>query len=339
MIEIWKRTELDRLMRAHGFHYSKARGQNFLVDRNVLDKVVEAAELTAADNVVEPGPGAGALTVLLAQAAGRVTAVEIDGRLIPILREVTEGLANVDIVHDDFLKFRPSLQSWAAEAIASAHHCEEPQPSTQSLGAEAIASPCHCEEPQPSTMMRRSNPEGTKKPENLTMPYKLVGNLPYYITTPIIAGMFEPGPDGKRPAPPELAVFMVQKEVAERLMSPPGKKTYGAISVLVQYYAEIELLFPVSREVFAPRPNVDSAVIRLRPRDLSGDDAETAARMFRLVRAGFDMRRKTLRNSLASAGFPAEALAAALEQAGVDPSHRAETLGPRDFYALAACLP
>jgi len=360
VIEIWKRTELDRLMRAHGFHYSKARGQNFLVDRNVLDKVVEAAELTAADNVVEPGPGAGALTVLLAQAAGRVTAVEIDGRLIPILREVTEGLANVDIVHDDFLKFRPSLQSWAAEAIASAHHCEEPQPSTQSLGAEAIASPCHCEEPQPSTqslgaeaiaspchceepqpstMMRRSNPEGTKKPENLTMPYKLVGNLPYYITTPIIAGMFEPGPDGKRPAPPELAVFMVQKEVAERLMSPPGKKTYGAISVLVQYYAEIELLFPVSREVFAPRPNVDSAVIRLRPRDLSGDDAETAARMFRLVRAGFDMRRKTLRNSLASAGFPAEALAAALEQAGVDPSHRAETLGPRDFYALAACLP
>jgi len=305
MIEIWKRSELERLMRAYGFHYSKARGQNFLVDRNVLEKVVQAAELSPDDHVVEIGPGAGALTVLLAQKAGHVTAVEIDGRLIPMLNEVTEGLENVTLVHEDFLKFSEKKK---------------------------------CEEPRPSTVMRRSNPEASEKTEASIPPYKLVGNLPYNITTPIIAGMFEPGVDGARPIPPELAVFMVQKEVAERLMSPPGKKAYGAISVLVQYYAEIEQLSAVSREVFVPRPNVDSVIIRLRPKDLSGDDAETAARMFRLVRAGFDMRRKTLKNSLANSGFPAEELTAALEKTGVDPGRRAETLSPRDFYTLAAHL-
>ena len=292
MIETWKKSELDRVMRAHGFRYSKAWGQNFLVDKNVLDKVVSAAELTPDDHVVEIGPGAGALTVLLARAAGHVTAVEIDKRLIPLLEDVTEGLANITIIHEDILKY-----------MKTSGHCEEPNP---------VLSFPSC---------------------------KLVGNLPYYITTPIIAGLFEPGADGARPVPPELAVFMVQKEVAERLMSPPGKKAYGAISVLVQYYSEIELLHMVSRDVFTPRPTVDSAVIRLRPRDLSGDDPETAARMFRLVRAGFDMRRKTLRNSLAASGFPKDALAAALERAGIDPVRRAETLSPRDFYTIASRLP
>ena len=291
MIETWKKTELNKLLRVYGFQYSKGRGQNFLVDRNVLEKVAAAADLSPDDHVIEIGPGAGALTVFLAQAAGHVTAVEIDGRLIPLLEEVTEGLTNVTIVHEDFLKYHPSGASEAKQ----------------------------------STLQTRTA-------------YKLVGNLPYYITTPIIAGLFEPGAEGVRPEPPELAVFMVQKEVAERLLSPPGRKAYGAISVLVQYYAEAELLFTVSHEVFTPRPKVDSAVIRLRPRDLKADDPKTAAKMFRLVRAGFDMRRKTLRNSLASAGIPAEKLAAAHEQADIDPGRRAETLSPRDFYTLASYL-
>jgi len=276
VIETWKKTELDKLTRAHGFRYSKNWGQNFLVDRNVLDKVVRGAELSKNDHVIEIGPGAGALTVLLAGEAGRVTAVEIDKRLIPILREITDGLENVEIINEDFLKARSRV-----------------------IAARTA--------------------------------YKLVGNLPYYITTPVISGMFE----GDLP---ELAVFMVQKEVAERLLSPPGKKTYGSISVLVQYYAEVEMLSVVSREVFTPKPNVDSAIIKLKPRDLSNDDADTAARMFRLVRAGFDMRRKTLRNSLAASGFPPEELAAALESAGIDPVRRAETLSPRDFYTLASFL-
>ena len=335
MIEVWKKTELEKLMRAHGFRYSKAWGQNFLVDRNVLEKVALAAELSRDDSVIEIGPGAGALTVLLAQAAGHVTAVEIDKRLIPLLNEVTEGLPNVTIVNDDFLKYSRDNSAHDFDAARTDN-------SLRFVGArlkDCDGKVCESIGDSQGKSARVSRPLAAQDAPQKSRGYKLAGNLPYYITTPIIAGLFEPGADGARPRPPELAVFMVQKEVAERLMSPPGKKTYGAISVLVQYYAGIEMLSAVSREVFTPRPNVDSAIIRLRPRDLSGDDTETASRMFRLVRAGFDMRRKTLRNSLAGAGFPAADMAAALEKTGIDPIRRAETLSPRDFYALASYLP
>ncbi|MCL2492709.1 MAG: 16S rRNA (adenine(1518)-N(6)/adenine(1519)-N(6))-dimethyltransferase RsmA [Clostridiales bacterium] len=165
-------------------------------------------------------------------------------------------------------------------------------------------------------------------------PYRLVGNLPYQITTPIIAKVLE-----EKNAPlPETMVFMVQKEVADRLLAPPGGRDYGAISVLVQYTCETERICEVSREVFRPRPGVDSAVIRLKPRGKAGDDAETAAFMFRLVRAGFGMRRKTLRNALMGAAPSESALLAALAAAEIDPGRRAETLSPRDFYRLAAAL-
>jgi 16S rRNA (adenine1518-N6/adenine1519-N6)-dimethyltransferase len=310
MIEIWKRSELEKLMRSHGLRYSKSLGQNFLADRNTLEKIIAAAEVVPEEHIVEIGAGLGALTVLLARAGARVTAIEIDGRLMPALQEVTDELPNIELVNEDILK-------WDLPAAT---------------------------------------------------PYKIIGNLPYYITTPIVARLFEPHAlrrplrtderqrNGKaaicrepasgtksalckaKPRPPALAVLMMQKEVAERLISPPGKKTYGAISVLVQYYAEAELLFEVSREVFVPRPNVDSAVICLRPRDISGDDPETAACMFRLVRAGFDMRRKTLRNSLSRTGFSEDVLLAAMESAGIDPARRAETLSYRDFYTLASEL-
>ena len=292
MIEIWKRSEFEKLARAHGLRYSKAYGQNFLTDKNTLEKIVKAADPAPEDHVIEIGPGLGALTVLLAQAAGHVTAVEIDGRLIPALRKVTEGLSNIEIINEDFLKFQ----------------------------------------------MRQKGAFPARQKGACPVSPKIIGNLPYYITTPIIASLYEPGPDGVSPMPPRLAVFMIQKEVAERLISPPGKKTYGAISVLVQYYSDIELLFGVSREVFVPKPGVESAVIRLRPKDISKDDPGTAERMFRLVRAGFDMRRKTLRNSLAGAGYPEAELLEALSKAGIDPGRRAETLSPRDFYNIASFI-
>lgn len=273
MTDSWKKSEIERLMRAHGLQLSKRYGQNFLTDKNIIEKIADAAELTKDDSVIEIGPGLGALTPFLAQAAARVTAVEIDGRLIPALSEATAGLDNLTIINEDFMKYE-----WAA-------------------------------------------------------PAKIAGNLPYYITTPIIAKLLEQNRGNIT-----LSVLMMQKEVAGRLLSPPGNKTYGAISVLVQYYTEPENLFDVSKEVFYPKPKVDSSVIRLRPKDLSADNQKTAALMFRLVRAGFDMRRKTLRNSLASAGFPEQDLLSALAAAGIDPSRRAETLSPRDFYALAASL-
>ena len=378
MIEIWKRTELEKLMRSHGLRFSKGLGQNFLTDRNILEKIVAGAELSADDHVVEIGSGLGALTVFLAQEAGRVTAVEIDRRLIPALREATEGLANIDIVNEDFLKFEFSSPATGSADAAekpsvTTRHAEGPDMPTVIAGSgDAPDMPTvttgSADAPDMPTITTGSGDAATRQST------KVVGNLPYNITTPIIAKLFEQEPsrntappaDGteRRPQPhpstghtappsdcshvvpvpapgkprPSLAVFMMQKEVAERLLSPPGKKAYGAISVLVQYYTDAELLFEVSREVFVPKPNVDSAVVRFRPKDLSADDAETAARMFRLVRAGFDMRRKTLRNSLARAGFPEADLLSALESAGIDPGRRAETLSSRDFYTLAAAL-
>jgi len=291
MIEIWKRTELEKLMRKHKLYFSKSYGQNYLIDRNILEKISNAAEIASGDHLIEIGPGLGALTIMLAQklgreSGGRVTAVEIDNRLIPALNEVLEGFLNIEIVNENFMKY--------------------------------------------------------KLPDR---GYKIIGNLPYYITTPIIAKLYEPATQGdgktlrkKEPSPPELAVFMMQKEVAERLLSTPGKKSYGAISVFVQYYAEIEFLFGVSREVFVPKPKVDSAVVRLRPKDLTGNDPAATERMFRLVRSGFNMRRKKLRNSLKQSGFSDEELTAALDKAGVDPGCRAETLSPQDFYNIASFL-
>ena len=327
MIETWKRSELDRLSRAHGLRYSKALGQNFLTDRNVLEKIAEAAGLSPDDHVIEIGPGLGALTVFLAQAAGRVTAVEIDRRLIPALREAVFGLPDVDIVNEDFLKY--SLPEGPFKIAGNlpynittpiiAKLYEQPRPGSGGSADGAQAKPdasASGGQPRPGSGVSADGAQA--KPDASAS-----GGQPKHSAA------------HEAPCPPGLAVLMVQKEVAERLVSPPGKKAYGAISVLVQYYTGAEILFPVSREVFVPKPGVDSAVIRLRPRDLSGDSPAVAARMFRLVRAGFDMRRKTLRNSLARAGYTEEALLAALEASGIDPGRRAETLSPREFYTLA----
>jgi 16S rRNA (adenine1518-N6/adenine1519-N6)-dimethyltransferase len=279
VIDTWKRTELDRLKKAYGLEPSKALGQNFLTDGNIANRIADAAGAGPEDDVVEIGPGLGALTVPLAKRARRVMAVELDKKLLPALGAAVAGAGNVEIVNEDFLK----------------------------LPAEAF----------PARFI-------------------LVGNLPYYITTPLVARAIE--------LSPVRAVFMMQREVAERLLSAPGKKTYGAITVLVQHHCEAALVLNVSREVFAPKPNVDSAVICLTPKrgadggPRSEIDPETEALMFRLVRAGFDMRRKTLRNSLARTGYPEASLLAALGEAGIDPVRRAETLSPEDFYLLAQCL-
>ena len=312
MIDIWKRSELDKLMRKHGLRCSKALGQNFLTDKNILEKIVRAADIQKGDHIIEIGAGLGALTVLLAQAqTGRVTAVEIDRRLIPALREAVSGLSNVEIVNEDFLKYDLPRDK------------EKPTGSCRQAADSCRQAADSCERAADSS--RQHN-------EEISRSLKIVGNLPYNITTPVIIKLIEESASFSR------AVLMMQKEVAERLVAPAGKKTYGAISVLVQYYTEAEILFTVSREVFSPKPGVDSAVISLVPKDLSARDPETAACMFRLVRAGFDMRRKTLRNSLASAGYPEETLLAALKSADVDPVRRAETLSPDDFYNIASQL-
>ena len=274
MIEIYKKSEFNRLQQETGFNFSKALGQNFLTDRNIIEKIVDGAGIDESDVVIEIGAGAGALTSFLSARAKKVYAVEIDSNVIPLLERVTEGLGNVEIINQDFLKYDF---------------------------------------------------------DNLSENYKIIGNLPYYITTPIIAGILE---KEKKYTPKNMA-FMMQKEVAERLLSLPGKKTYGAISVLVQYYCDVALITEVSKEVFIPKPKVDSAVLLFTPKNLSNYDENVSKYMFKIVKSGFCMRRKTLRNSLKSLGVREDILLKAMEIAGIDPIQRAETLSVDDYYSLA----
>lgn len=259
-------------IRKHGFTPVKKYGQNFLTDGNIIAKIVAAAEPAASDLIIEIGPGLGALTFALAERAGRVTAVEADEKVVPLLAEAAgeAGIGNTEIVSMDFLDY--------------------------ALPASGA--------------------------------YKLVGNLPYYITTPILMKAAEAG------NLPQLAVFMMQKEVARRVTAAPGSRIYGSVSVAVQYRFDAEYLFEVSREVFIPKPGVDSSVIRLRPRrdERKARDEKT---FFALVRAGFGQRRKMLRNSLRAAGFTDAAVEAAFEQTGIAPTARAEELSVNDFIALA----
>lgn len=257
----------------------KGLGQNFLTDANILRKIVDAAQLSPDDLVLEIGPGVGALTVALAEAAGGVVAVETDRSLTPLLAEVLAGRDNVRLVFGDILKFDP---------------------------AALLA------------------PEGTAP--------KVVANLPYYITTPIIFHLLESAVKW------QLMVFLVQKEVAERMVSPPGNKVYGALSVMIQSYCEVELVGVVPPTVFIPRPKVYSAIVRLvpKPREFT---PETDRCFSLLVRTIFSSRRKNLYNSLRSIFSQLggeKKVMAAIERLGLDPRQRGETLSPAEFYALAA---
>jgi 16S rRNA (adenine1518-N6/adenine1519-N6)-dimethyltransferase len=277
--------EVDALLRRHGFQTRQRLGQNFLVDRNTLMKVVSAADLGPDDAVVEIGPGIGTLTVELAARAGRVTAVELDPRLLPILQEVLAGHANAEVVHADFLRLPL---------------------------AEFIAERC-----------------GGRR-------CKAVANLPYYITSPALVALLE------QHAFLERIVLMVQKEVADRLAAAPGTEAYGSLSVFAQWRATVETVARVSRHVFRPPPNVDSAIVRLLIRDAPPVPVADEARFFDVVHAAFQKRRKTLLNALST--FPAlgltkESAAAALGRAGIDPTRRGETLPIAEFAAVANALP
>lgn len=190
----------------YSFAFQKKFGQNFLIDSNILENIVEAAEITKDDFVLEIGPGIGTMTQYLCEAARQVTAVEIDKMLIPILEDTLSEYDNVEVINQDVLKV--DIKSLTNE-------------------------------------------------RNDGRPIKVVANLPYYITTPIIMGLFESG------VPIDSITIMVQKEVAERMQTGPGSKEYGALSLAVQYYADAKVMLNVSASCFMPRPKVDSAVIKL----------------------------------------------------------------------------
>lgn len=272
------------ILQKYQFSFQKKFGQNFLIDTHVLDKIIRAAEITKEDMVLEIGPGIGTMTQYLAEAAGKVIAVEIDRNLIPILSETLSMYDNVRIINEDVLKL--DIRKLAEE-------------------------------------------------ENQGRPIKVVANLPYYITTPIIMGLFE----GQVPV--ESITVMVQKEVADRMQTGPGSKDYGALSLAVQYYAKPYIVANVPPNCFMPRPKVGSAVIRLTRHDTPPVQVKDEELMFEIIRASFNQRRKTLANGLNNSSrlsYPKEVIAEAVEKLGKGPSIRGEALTLEEFARLSDIL-
>jgi 16S rRNA (adenine1518-N6/adenine1519-N6)-dimethyltransferase len=281
------------LVRRYGIDPKRSLGQNFLVDESHLDRIVAAADLTPGDVVLEIGPGVGTLTRRLAAQAGQVVAVELDDRLIELLRADFAGQPHVHIVHGDILELDLST-------LLAAHRTG----GTAGAGAPAIE--------------RGAN-------------YKIVANLPYYITSLALRHILEATP------PPTLAVVMVQKEVAERICAQPGDLSLLAVSV--QFYAEPRIVQRVPAGAFYPAPKVDSAVLRLDVRPQPAVSTVPPDAFFRIVRAGFGQKRKQLANSLSAGLALSKAVVqAALLQAGIDPKRRAETLTLDEWGRLCSAL-
>ena len=274
-------TNTREIIDKYGFMFQKRFGQNFLIDGNVVEKIVREAGVTKDDFVLEIGPGIGTMTQLLCENAREVAAVEIDTNLIPILKETLAPYNNVTVINEDILK----------------------------VDIAALA-----------------------QEKNGGRPIKVVANLPYYITTPIIMGLFESH------VPIDSITIMVQREVADRMQVGPGTKDYGALSLAVQYYAKPEIVLNVPPACFMPRPNVGSAVIRLKKYETCPVEVDDAQFMFRLIRASFNQRRKTLANGLSNSSeltLSKEKIAAAIESLGVSPSIRGEALTLGQFAQLA----
>ncbi len=280
------------IIKQYQFVFQKKYGKNFLIDANILEKIIRLSEITKDDCVIEIGPGIGTMTQYLAESAGKVIAIEIDRHLIPILEETLKEYKNVTIMNEDVLKV--DIKKIVEE-------------------------------------------------KNNGNPIKVVANLPYYITTPIVMGLFESG------VPLQDITIMVQKEVAERMQVGPGSKDYGALSLAVQYYARPEVLLQVPGTCFMPRPAVGSAVIRLKRYEKPPVTAQDEKKMFAVIRAAFGQRRKTLSNALAggltyadSKGNPVQVnrqqVCAVLEKMGIKPDIRGEALTLAQFAELSNLL-
>ena len=263
----------------HNFKFSKSLGQNFLIDDNVIDRILEGARLSETDRIIEVGPGIGTLTREMGKVAENVVAIEIDKTLIPILKETLADIENVEVVNEDILKV--DVQGLINEKLNGG-------------------------------------------------PVKLVANLPYYITTPIVMKFLE------EDIPVTDIVVMVQKEVADRMNAKPSTKDYGALSVAVQYYCDTEIVAKAPRHMFVPQPNVDSIVIGLHVRDEKKYVVDNEDIFFKTVKASFGQRRKTLLNSLGGLGFLSkDQIREALQAANIDEKRRGETLSIDEFANLS----
>lgn len=277
-------TATAAVLNKYNFSFRKKFGQNFLIDANMLEKIVSSAGIDKEDCILEIGPGIGTMTQYLAEQAGKVIAVEIDSDLIPILKDTLKEYDNVDIINNDILKIDLN--------------------------------------------------ELVEKYNN-GKPVKVVANLPYYITTPIIMELLE------KKVPLTSITIMVQREVADRMQVGPGTKDYGALSLAVQYYAKPEIIVTVPPECFMPRPKVGSAVIRLSLYEEPPVAVKHPEYMFRLIRASFNQRRKTLANGLCNDGglhLTRENVTDALKQMGLSETIRGEALTLEEFAMLSNLL-
>ncbi|WP_407377930.1 16S rRNA (adenine(1518)-N(6)/adenine(1519)-N(6))-dimethyltransferase RsmA [Megamonas funiformis] len=265
------------ILQRFGIHMSKRLGQNFLIDANIVQGIVDAANVQENDRVLEIGPGIGTLTQALAETGAEVTCVELDKRLPEVLAHTLEAYDNVRVIQGDILKVNiPEIM-------------------------------------------------GDK-------PFKVVANLPYYITTPIIMALLE------KHLPITDIVVMVQKEVAERMAAQPGGKTYGALSVAVQYYTVPEIALYVPPRSFMPSPEVDSVVVNCKVRQTPAVELIDEKIFFKVVKAAFGQRRKTLNNALKSMGVDKNIIADVLDKAGIEATRRGETLTMEEFGAIANIL-
>ena len=278
-------TNTIAVLQKYQFQFQKKYGQNFLIDANILEKIIDAAGVCSEDCILEIGPGIGTMTQYLCERAREVVTVEIDSKLIPILKQDTlVAYNNVTILNEDILKVNIN-----------------------------------------TIVQERNNGR----------PIKVVANLPYYITTPIILGLFESH------VPLDSITIMVQKEVAQRMQAEPSTKDYGALSLAVNYYAKPQVMMTVPASCFMPRPNVDSAVIKLtcydKPRTIVSDEK----RMFDIIHASFNQRRKTLVNGLVNAAglnITKERVLTALEKMNLPATIRGEALTLTQFAALTELL-
>ena len=271
-----------QIIKKYDFAFQKRFGQNFLIDGHVIEKIIKAADITKEDTILEIGPGIGTMTQYLAEAAGKVYAVEIDKNLLPVLAETLGEYDNVEVINNDILKVDIK----------------------ELLGEDA---------------------------GNV----KVVANLPYYITTPIIMGLCE------NHIPAKSITVMVQKEVALRMQAAPGTKDYGALSLAVQYYAQPYIVANVPPNCFMPRPNVGSAVIKLTRWDNPPVKVNDEKLMFDLIRASFNQRRKTLQNGINNApnlNFTKEQVVEALKEMGLPETVRGEALTLEQFARLSDLL-
>ena len=269
------------ILQKYNFNFQKKFGQNFLINTGVLEDIIDAAEVTDEDMVLEIGPGIGTMTQYLCENARQVIAVEIDTNLIPILKDTLSAYDNVRIINDDILKV--DINELAREY-------------------------------------------------NNGRPIKVVANLPYYITTPIIMGLFESH------VLIESITVMVQKEVADRMQAGPGTKDYGALSLAVQYYSKPQIVVNVPPSCFMPQPKVGSTVISLRRHQQPVVQVEDEKLMFKVIRASFNQRRKTLANGLNNYGginLTKEQIQQSIEELGVPVNIRGEALSLEQFACLS----